>query len=423
MKKLTLSVLIIMSILLSCPAATQAASGIFPNGSGTKTVGKAFTANIVASGAEFNAFQGTISVSGPATASITAGSADTWMSKPSIDGTFSGALLGRKVTSLTIATVTLKGTSPGKVSLSVSGVILKDGATTVGTSGGTASFTIQKAAELPGSVSVTSDSHPDQNTSYEATTAVLSWVKASGVDGFSYLLDESGDTNPEPKIKDSGSSASYENISVGVHYFHIRAHKPDGWGPVTHFKITVKEPDPKINESLTKPVIREIKRVDNAANNIDNGTLAGIEITGKTEPGFTANIIFSPALKLPEGKSTSIVSGAEGDFRLLIDWPLPAGFYKITAQGQKEKVLTPIGNSISFEISLKQGGQINLITDSDVKPPVITSNPVVKGSFLRREYPIMSYLIFTLILALLTLAVVELFIYIKKRRGRNYSRV
>ena len=103
---LALGAILAVSML---PTKSQAAAGIFPSGGGTKTVGQTFKVNVVASGGTFNAFQGTISVSGPVSVtSVVAGGADTWISKPSNGGTFSGALLGRTATSLTIATLSIR---------------------------------------------------------------------------------------------------------------------------------------------------------------------------------------------------------------------------------------------------------------------------------------------------------------------------
>jgi hypothetical protein len=420
MKKL---LMILMGVLISIstlPIGADAAAGIFPSGGGSKTVGQSFSVSVVASGGTFNAFQGTISVSGPVSVlSVSAGSADTWMSRPSNGGTFSGALLGRTATSLTIATLSLKGTSVGSGSVSVSGVSLLNGATTVSNSGGSTSFTIQRAPDLPGAVAVTSTSHPDQNESYEATTIELSWIKASGVDAFSYLLDQTADTAPPAKTTSSETSVSYADQAIGTYYFHIRAHKADGWGGTTHFKINIKEPEPKVDETLNVPSEIEIIKADDFANNITDGTILGIIIKGKVTAGFDALIKLTPALTLPEGKTLTVTSDTiTGNFEYLIDFPIPSGFYRLIVQGQKEKVLTPESDLIRFEISQKDGGSIEYISDDDAKAPQI---PLVKGSFLQKKYSVMNYLIVTLILAALTLSIIEFIKFIKRRRNPHLN--
>lgn len=419
MKKIIASIAIVAIALLTIPSSTLAAAGIFASGGGTKTVGQTFTVTVSASGGDFNAFQGSISISGPVSVvSFDAGSADTWMSKPSNGGTFAGALLGRTSSSLTIASIKLKGNNAGSGSVSVSGVVLKNGASTVSNSGNSASFTIQKAPELPGAVEVTSASHPDQNAAYEATTIVLAWNKQSGVDGFSYLLDQAADTTPAAKISDANTTVTYDGKAVGTYYFHIKAHKSDGWGPVTHFKVNIKEPDPKINDMLRKPANIKIERMSSSINDVVKGEFTGIRISGLTESSYTANIVLTPAPTIPEGKSLSTIAKPDGSFELIIDYPLKAGFYNLTVQGQKEKVLTPISDKINFEISLKLGGSINIISEADSKLPVVKVTPQVKGSFLKQQYPVMTYLVFTLSLVVLLFGALKLTSFIRKRRVR-----
>ena len=415
MKKLMTIILGLVLAVSMLPIKSQAAAGIFPSGGGSKTVGQTFKVNVVASGGTFNAFQGTISVSGPVSVtSVIAGGADTWINKPSNGGTFSGALLGRTASSLTIATLSIRGTSTGSGSVSVSGVTLLNGSTTVSNSGGSASFSIQRALDLPNAISITSASHPNPEESYEETTINLSWVKEKGVDKFSYLLDQSDSTKPSTKTSSKEVSVSYTDQTIGTHYFHIRAHNSDGWGATTHFKINIKEPDAKVDETLDAPSNIEIKKGLGFINDIQTGMVTGLTINGKTEPGFDANIILSPPPEIPEGKLLTSKADLDGNFSLNIDFPIRSGFYTLTVQGQLEKVLTPISESITFEISHVKGGEINIITKDDADEP--KGLAIVKGSFLQEEYPLMYYLVFSLVLAIIILAIVETIKIIKRKR-------
>ena len=365
MKKI-LAILGLASLIgLSFPQSTFAA-GISVSGGGKITVGQSATVNIVASGAEFNAFQGSISVSGSiSVTSFSVGSAN-WMTQPSANGSFSGALLGQKVTSFTIATVKVKGTGVGSGAVTVSGVILKNGAATVGTSGGSATITVEKAPDLPGKVTISSTSHPDQATAYEATTIVLAWDKASGVDGFSYLLD-------------------------------------------------IKEPDAKIDETLAKPSQIQIGKSEDAVNNITDGTLTGISISGITEPGFTANLTFTPVLTVPTGKVLTALADEAGKWSLVLDYPVTSGFHLLTVQGQKDKVLTPVSDQIAVEISQKNGGTINILTASDEEAPVkAAASP-------KQETKIDKTTIFYGITGLALIVMLVLFVILIRKRMRNKS--
>lgn len=369
MRKLLAILSLASLVFISTPKSAYAAGGIYASGGGAKTVGQTFSVTVAASGATFDTVHGSISVSGPVSVvSFSAGSA-TWIAAPTNGGTFDGAFLGQKQTSATIATIKLKGTSAGNGAVTVSNVSLKNAGSVVGTGAGSASFSIAKAADLPGAVKVTSSSHPDPNGAYEATTISLSWVKDSGVDAFSYLLDQAGGTVPPAKTTDANTSVSYPDKAIGSYYFHIRAHKTDGWGTSTHFKINIKEPDAKINEALSAPSEIKIEKAENFVNNIKDGLITGVVISGKTEALYTAKITLTPAPALPEGKKYEVLADESGGFSLPIDWPIAPGRYTLTAQGQLEKVLTPISDPIIFEISQAKGGTINILTDEDINPP------------------------------------------------------
>ncbi len=373
-----LSIVIFMLAISFAIAPRAFADGtISASGGGTKTAGQTFTVTVAASGATFDSLQGTISISGPVdVVSLSPGSA-TWLpgKTPSNGGQFVGII--SETGSLTIATIKLKGKSAGDGSVSVSGVRLAFKGNIVGTGSGSTSFTIQRAPDLPGKVSVASSTHPDQNTAYEATSNIaLSWNKEKGVSGFSYLFDQTVDTVPPQKTTSAETSATYPNQAVGTYYFHIRAQNGDGWGSTTHYKVTIKEPEAKIDETLAKPTNIKVVKAAKSTNDINSGALSGVVVTGSTEAGFTVNISLDPAPTLPEGKSLSAKADDSGNFELLIDFPLRSGFYKLTVQGQKDKTLTPVSDPVNFEISQKSGGAINLLSDSDSKmpaPPAILS--------------------------------------------------
>lgn len=408
MKKFVSILSISAILLLSVPTNSLAAGGIYASGGGTKTVGQSFTVTVTASGATFNALEGTISVSGPVSVTGFSAGGATWVTAPSNGAHFKGMIIPA-TSSLRVATITLKGTGPGSGAVSVSSVRLANAGSEVGSGAGNASFTIQKAADLPGAVAVTSGSHPDSNQAYEATTINLAWNKASGVDGFSYLIDQAEGTIPPTKATNDLTSVSYPDKAVGTYYFHIRAHKPDGWGTTTHFKINIKEPDAKIDEQLGKPNDIKIVKSEEFTNNIKDGLVTGVVISGKTEPAYTANITLTPAPALPEGKKYNIIADENGEFSLPIDWPIPAGRYSLTVQGQKEKVLTPVSDATVFEISQAKGGSINILTDDDINPPKsIVENVSAKGYNWK--------LISSIIAGVLIIALIAVLIILRRKK-------
>lgn len=416
MKKLSFLILAAL-VLLALPKSSFAAGGIYASGGGTRTVGETFTVTVVASGATFDSIHGKISIGGPVSVvSFSSGSA-TWMSEPSNGGTFDGTILGKKVSSFTIATIKLKGTSAGNGSVTISNAQLLSGGNVVGSGSGNASYTIQKALVLPGTVSVSSTSHPDQSQAYEATTIALSWTKASNVTGFSYLLDQSSGTTPASKVTDSNTSANYTNQAIGTYYFHIKAQSADGWGPVTHFKMTIKEPDPKINEDLGKPSDIKVSTSDETLNDIAKGTFSGIKITGNTAPNYTANIKLDPAVTLPEGKTLFVKADENGSFELLLDFPINVGHYTMTVQGQDNKVLTPVSDPVYFEINQSQGGSVMMLTANDNEKPVVANKPIqTKKWYQKIDYRVVSASL--AVLLLISIAGI-IFIVLRNKRDRN----
>lgn len=371
MKKIIAMVVLAVLTISIIPQKSFAAGGIYASGGGTKTVGQSFTITVSASGAAFNALEGTISISGPVSvSSFSAGNA-TWITAPSNGVHFVGMVTGG-TDSLRVATIKLKATGVGSGSVSVGAVKLANGGSVTGTGTGSADFSIAKAPDLPGAPTVTSSTHPDPAQSYDGTTVSLSWDKAAGVDNFSYLLDQAADTTPPAKTTDANTSVSYPDKAVDTYYFHIRAHKADGWGGTTHFKINIKVPDPKIDTTLSQPSNIKIEKSDKFTNDITLGTVTGIIISGKVLDGFKANATLTPTLTLPEGKSLTATADTEGNFSILIDYPIATGHYTLTIQGQKDLVLTPVSDKIIFEISQKKGGAINILTNDDINPPVKT---------------------------------------------------
>jgi uncharacterized cupredoxin-like copper-binding protein len=407
MKKLLSMIVLIALLMISVPKAL-AAGGIYASGGKTITVGQSVTISVVASGATFDTVKGTISVSGPVSISSFSPGSATWIVAPANGATFTGAYLGEKKTSATIATIKLKATDVGTGAVNVSGVALQNAGVVVGSGAGSTSFTINRALSPPAAPTVASSSHPDQNVAYEATDVVLSWNKENGVTGFSYAFDHDPTTIPAQKAINAETTITYTKQAVGVYYFHIRAQNGDGWGGTTHFKVTIKEPDAKIDETLGKPSDISIKKATSFENNITDGTVTGIIISGKTEPDYIANISLKPELTLPEGKTLTAATNESGNFELNLDYPIPAGRYSLIIQGQKEKVLTPLSDPIIFEISQYNGGAIHILTDKDAREAV--SKTIQKLWYEKINYKIASLILlglFTVTLGLLIWLIIK----------------
>lgn len=417
MKKIVAVIMALMFAVAIMPTNTLAAGGIFASGGGSKTVGQTFSITVAASGADFDSLQGIISVSGSVDiVSFNAGGA-TWLPGKSPDNGTQFVGICSPTSSLTVATIKLKAKAVGSGSVSVSGVKLARNGVVTGTGSGGASFTIERALVVPNAITITSTSHPDPSQAYEVTTIALAWNKDKNVDGFSYLLDQTENTIPPAKTTDANTSVTYENKAVGTYWFHIRAHNSDGWGSTTNFKVNIKEPDAKIDQTLPKPNNIEIKEAAVFSNNIKDGTVSGITISGITKAGYSAKIKLTPAPTIPEGKTMSTVADEQGRFSLLIDFPIAAGFHLLTIQGQKDKVLTPVSDEIRFEISQSKGGKITILIDADTNKPA--PEPAKKWYQKLGFNRNIAFYILSL-LGILILAGICTILYIRKKNNKKF---
>jgi len=345
-----------------------AAGSITPSGGGKYTNGSTFTITVRASGATFDSLQGIISVTGPVSIVSFAAGGATWLpgKAPANNSQFVG--ITSATSSLTVATIRLKGTKEGSGKVTVSGVRLAKSGAEVGTSGGSTSFTITRAPTPPGGVTVSSPTHPNPEESYEATAAQFVWeAPPNGATGYSFLLDQEPETVPPEAVTSGETTATYEDLTVGTYYFHIRAANSDGWSAPTHFKINIK---PSVDSSLATPVILEITADEDRANSIEQGTLSGISIKGTGPAGFAINLNFQPSLALPAetdppDKYAAPTVSADGQWGFKITDPIKAGFYKLVAQAQKEGTVSPESSPTYFEVSVAEGGKVRIITASD----------------------------------------------------------
>ncbi|MFH1133837.1 MAG: hypothetical protein V1735_05055 [Nanoarchaeota archaeon] len=94
-----------------------------------------------------------------------------------------------------------------------------------------------------------STTHPDQNAWYANKNPVMAWrfSDISGISGYSYLLDQVGDTVPDnDTISDNEGLFTHDTTKImanspeGTSFFHIRALDNAGnWGPALHYRLNI----------------------------------------------------------------------------------------------------------------------------------------------------------------------------------------
>ena len=129
-----------------------------------------------------------------------------------------------------------------------------DNADNVETSPGNSTFNY--SASGPGAPEISSSTHPDEDTWYNNDAPAFEWStppSGSGISGYSYVLDQLSDTEPDLSADTPGNSRSYINVIDGVWYFHVRALDNAGnWGPPDHFQVNIDTTNPPAPEEITE---------------------------------------------------------------------------------------------------------------------------------------------------------------------------
>ena len=111
----------------------------------------------------------------------------------------------------------------------------------------------------PPEPSTSSLTHPDEDKWFDDDDPSFEWdtpEDPSGIEGYSYVSDQSGSTIPDKTIDTTGNSKSYTDVADGIWYFHIRAKdNTKNWGSADHYrvKIDTENPPAPVISSQTHP--------------------------------------------------------------------------------------------------------------------------------------------------------------------------
>jgi hypothetical protein len=110
----------------------------------------------------------------------------------------------------------------------------------------------------PGLPIVDSPTHPDPGAWYAADTATFTWRQPDGdpavVDGYRWYVDRSADTIPSAVNLGLTDTATYEGLSDGLWYLHLRARDESGqWSETAHRAFRVDAQPPQVELALDPP--------------------------------------------------------------------------------------------------------------------------------------------------------------------------
>jgi hypothetical protein len=96
----------------------------------------------------------------------------------------------------------------------------------------------------PDTPTISSPTHPEDGNWYIDNDLVFIWTEpndVSGINGYSYILDNSPNTNPDTEIESSEATINYNNVADGIWYFHIKALDGMGnWGETAHYNVNIR---------------------------------------------------------------------------------------------------------------------------------------------------------------------------------------
>ena len=104
-----------------------------------------------------------------------------------------------------------------------------------------------------------SSTHPSTSLWYVNRSPAFSWsaTDASGVAGYSFIIDHAAATSPDATIDGASPSASFSGLADGAWYFHVRAQDSAGnWSSAAHRVVRIDTAKPTILSltSSTHPV-------------------------------------------------------------------------------------------------------------------------------------------------------------------------
>lgn len=266
-------VLISLVMLGGLPRRAQAATVFITPSSAQYSVGQSLTVSVVVNtgGQAINAGEATITWSDRLSLRSIAKTGsifEFWAIQPSGSDAggrvvFSGGLPSPGYTggSGRILQLTFLAKRVGSATVQVTGgkVLANDGqGTDILTGTGAGAYIIQAASSLPATPGLpnrptpilTVANFPDQASWYNQTQASVTWNVPTGLEGVSYLLDQTPTTIPPEQLTTSGASVGLTVPSDGLWYVHLRGQYPSGWSSTATYIIR-RDSTPPANFSLT----------------------------------------------------------------------------------------------------------------------------------------------------------------------------
>jgi len=91
---------------------------------------------------------------------------------------------------------------------------------------------------------VSSPTHPDQERWYRDNNPIFAWLGSNPRSVFSYSIDGDPAGFPDTAEENTGATASFQDLTDGIWYFHLREGIDDVWGGVSHYVVKIDNQSP-----------------------------------------------------------------------------------------------------------------------------------------------------------------------------------
>lgn len=266
-----LFLVVVLLFLFSVSNFAEAAVLKLSPNTGVYSSGKTFTVSVVLNteGKPVNAADGQLSFNPQELQVVSVSRASSifnlWTEEPSFSNakgtvTFGGGSpTGYKGTSGSIVSITLRSLGAGtpKVTFSSGSALAADGmGTNVLTAMNGGTYTIAAESESPApeyippantpkAPTVVSTTHPDESLWYKEKSANVAWTLPDDVSAVRVILDSNSGTVPTKVYDEPITEKDIEDLPEGTSFFHIQFKNNEGWGRITHFRISVDTEAPK----------------------------------------------------------------------------------------------------------------------------------------------------------------------------------
>ena len=331
-------------LLIALPSEGLAARLFISPSSGSYKVGDTITAKVlVTSDVSMNAVSAHLSFTPALLSAQSVSKANSiltfWVSDPTFSQSNGSvdmegvSLSGYQGSSGTVATVTFKARRAGTATISFQAgqVLANDGQGTDITAGlGGATYTISDAETKPPTpeptqapepdpapeetpdITITSFTHPDQNTWYARQDGSFAWNIGQGVTATRILLDTKKTSKPTQLYDGALISKNISDLPEGTSYFHVQLKDADTWGDVAHFAIHVDTVAPVVTQfeelprtDQTDPRVRVYAKATDSTSGIEKYE---ISIDGKVPEVFTDVSAGLYSIHVPVGYHTVVLT-------------------------------------------------------------------------------------------------------------------